>query len=257
MKTDWWSAESTDGRTVFEFRLTRDKRRDITGAVWVPAGPVKETLICFGHGASGNRYQPPIVDMASAFVERGFPVLSLDGPVHGLREVGGGGLQAFIPEFMRDDAVGDMAEEWHVAIDAAREHIGGGTQTIAYFGLSMGTLLGTQMLAERDDVAAAVLGLAGASEAQPHGPALLQAAAQIDAPILFLMQMQDEMIQSDHALALFDRFASSDKRLHAHPGQHAYIAREEIDFAVKFIVSRMDGPHTAPEIIEIADYDND
>ena len=257
MKTDWWSPESKDDRVVLEFRLTRNERRDITGAVWVPAGRVKETLICFGHGASGNRYQPPIVDMASAFVERGYPILSLDGPVHGLREVGGGGLQAFIPEFMRDDAVSDMAEDWHVAIDAAREHIGGGAQAIAYFGLSMGTLLGTQMLAERDDVIAAVLGLAGASETQPHGPALLEAATQITAPILFLMQMQDEMIQRNHALALFDCFASSDKRLHAHPGQHAYIAREEIDFAVKFIVSRIDGPLEPPEIIEIADYDND
>ena len=257
MQIDWWPAKTPRGDDVTEFRITRQGARDITGTVWQPNDAVKDTLICFGHGASGDRYQAPIQDMAARFIKLGFPVLSLDGPVHGLRQVGEGGLTAFLPEFVRDEAVTDMAAEWHIAIDAARKYISGGARAIAYFGLSMGTLLGTQMLATRDDVAAVVLGLAGASEAQPHGPALLEAATQITAPILFLVQMQDEMIQRDHALALFDRFASSDKRLHAHPGQHAYIAREEIDFAVKFIASRADGALDAPEIVEIADYDND
>ena len=122
------------------------------------------------------------------------------------------------------------------------------------FGLSMGTLLGTPMLAERDDVCAAVLGLAGTSPEQPHGKALAEAAAAIDAPLLFLMQMQDEMIQREHALALFDGFASPDKRLHAHPGRHAYLAREEMDYALAFILSHAEGEARPRELIEIADY---
>ncbi len=49
------------------------------------------TLMLFGHGASGDRYQAPICHLAERFVsEAQVPVLSLDGPVHGLRQVGPG-----------------------------------------------------------------------------------------------------------------------------------------------------------------------
>lgn len=254
MSLDWWDTTAPDGQAVAEFRISRDGRRDITGAVWQGDGAPKDVLICFGHGASGDRFQPPIAEMAATLAQCGYPVLSLDGPVHGLREVDGGGLQAFIPEFMRDGSVDDMAAEWHLAIDRIRKKIGGGKRALAYFGLSMGTLLGTQMLAERDDVCAAVLGLAGTSPEQPNGQASARAAAAIDAPLLFLMQMQDEMIQPAHAMALFDGFASADKRLHAYPGRHAYLAREEMEHALEFILSHAEGRARPRDIIEIADY---
>ena len=82
------------------------------------------TLICLGHGASGDRYQPPICSLAARFVkEAKFPVLSLDGPVHGLRQVGDSGRTAFFPEFERDGCMEDMTDEWTCAVSETQARI--------------------------------------------------------------------------------------------------------------------------------------
>ncbi|MEG9862414.1 MAG: hypothetical protein V6Z81_08045 [Parvularculales bacterium] len=255
MQIDWWETKAPDGEHVQEFRINRSGKRDITGAVWLPETALKDTLICFGHGASGDRFQVPICSMASHFAKHGYPVLSLDGPVHGLRQVDDGGLAAFIPEFLRHEAVNEMVEEWHVGIDVVRKELKGGRAGLAYFGLSMGTLLGTQMLAERDDLRVAVLGLAGLSAKLPHGPALLESAERVHAPLLFVMQLEDEMIDRDHALALFDSFGSSNKRLHANPGLHANITQEEVDFALDFMRTYVEKNKKTPDAIQIANYE--
>ena len=84
-RIQWNTATDPGGASTREFRIIRDGKRDITGALWLPEMTGKrDTLICFGHGASGDRYQRPICYLAARFVkETGLPVLSLDGPVHG------------------------------------------------------------------------------------------------------------------------------------------------------------------------------
>ncbi len=78
---EWNDAVDSNGLTTREFRITGDDARDVTGSVWLPAESSKaDTLMCFGHGASGNRYQAPICDLAGRFItEAGIPVLSIDG----------------------------------------------------------------------------------------------------------------------------------------------------------------------------------
>ena len=106
----WTDAKDTRDNATKEFRIRRDGMRDITGALWLPDAPVEgKTLICCGHGASGNRYQAPISDLAERFVDANLPVLSLDGPVHGLRQVGDGGRTAFFPEYQRDNSLIDLS----------------------------------------------------------------------------------------------------------------------------------------------------
>ncbi|MCB1693628.1 MAG: dienelactone hydrolase family protein [Pseudomonadales bacterium] len=240
---EWNEATDTSGNPTREFRITREGKRDITGAVWLPAGkPASQTLMCFGHGASGDRYQAPICHLAHRFVtEANLPVLSLDGPVHGLRQVGEGGRTAFFPEFRRDEALTDMTEEWSVAIDAAQALPEIGKGKLAYFGLSMGSIFGIPLVASRDDVVVATLGLFGIQDNFPHGDEFVAAAQKITCPILFLMQLEDELFNREGYLKVFDLFASKDKRIHANPGLHPQIPSEEIGFAFEFLVSHIEG----------------
>ncbi len=243
MKIDWNDATDSRGNVTREFRLVREGKRDITGAVWLPATLTPgSTLMCFGHGASGDRYQSPIPQLATRFVkEAGLPVLSLDGPVHGLRQVGDGGRTAFFPEFVRESAITDMTEEWQVAVSEIQQLPEIGVGPLAYFGLSMGSIFGIPFVASRSDVTVATLGLIGVASDFPHDEELMQASAQIDMPVLFLMQLEDELFTREGYLKVFDAFPSNDKRLHANPGLHPEVPAEELDFAFEFLVGYIQG----------------
>jgi hypothetical protein len=105
--TKWQNTTDAAGNGTREFVIESIERRTVTGALWLPQDPGLSrpgrarpgestpgqfnTLMLFGHGASGDRYQAPICHLAERFVsEAQVPVLSLDGPVHGLRQVGPG-----------------------------------------------------------------------------------------------------------------------------------------------------------------------
>ena len=108
-----------------DFRLSGGTR-PVTGALWLPEQDGADTpLVLCGHGASGDRYQAPLPHLARRFVsEYAFAVLAIDGPVHGLRQVGEGGRVAFFAEMQRDGFIDDMVADWHGALDAARARFG-------------------------------------------------------------------------------------------------------------------------------------
>ncbi len=242
---EWQDTTDSLGNPTREFRITNDDARDVTGAIWLPKQRVNKTedgsadtsrLICCGHGASGDRYQAPIPYLANRFVnETGSPVLSLDGPVHGLRQTGEGGRKAFFPEFQREDALKDMTRDWHLAIAAAQTLPAIEGQELAYFGLSMGSIFGFPLIASREDFGLAVLGLFGIQDSFPHASEFLVAAQKISCPVLFLMQLEDELFNREGYLKAFDALASEDKRIHANPGLHPDVPQEEIDFAFEFL----------------------
>ena len=85
----------------------------MTGAVWQPANAGATTpIMLMGHGASGDRYQAPIPYLAERFVAAGVAVIAIDGPVHGLRQVGPGGRVAFGQEMAREGFQDDMVADW-------------------------------------------------------------------------------------------------------------------------------------------------
>ena len=232
----WWEATDAAGRSAREFRIQRPgTERPITGALWAPDGVTNEVpLVLFGHGASGDRYQAPICHLAGRLADVGCASLSIDGPVHGLRQVGPGGRAAFGDEMRRDGFVDDMVADWHAALDAAKGEVAVGE--MRYFGLSMGSIFGVPLLATLPEVTAAVLGLLGTTGAvAPLAERLAGDAAQIRCRLLFLMQLEDELFPRDGCLALFDAFASDDKRLHANPGLHPEVPAEEIDHAFNML----------------------
>ncbi len=247
----WSDAKDSKHNTTREFRVQRVGMRDITGALWLPKAGAGKTLICCGHGASGDRYQAPISHLAERFVSAGLAVLSLDGPVHGLRQVGDGGRGAFFPEYQRDNSLIDMTNEWACVVELVKAETG--ISNLAYFGLSMGSLFGIPFIASRADVRVAAIGLMGVEADFPHGETLLADAARIECPILFLMQLEDELFSRQGCLDVFDAFASKDKRLHANPGLHPEVPEEEINFTFEFMLAHINGSQPKKTVNIISD----
>ena len=215
----------------------------MTAALWQHRdGEAGAPLVCFGHGASGDRFQQPIPWLVKRLVgEHGFIGLSIDGPVHGRRQSGDGGRGAFWPEWERPGTVEDMTADWQQAVDFVQSDAGVGTGPVGYWGLSMGSIYGVPFVASERRVTAAVLGLMGITGPDHYRPLLTAAAEKIDIPILFIMQLEDELFTRAECLALFDAFGTADKRLHANAGLHPDVPLEELEHAVDFLVAGLTG----------------
>ena len=241
MNIEW--RETNDGakHATVDFIATGAGERPRTGAIWLPTTEPSGALVACGHGASGDRYQAPIPYLAGKLVKQGHIIVSIDGPVHGLRQVGPGGREAFGQEMRRDQMTDDMNADWDFAIELAKSKSTVPLDRMAYFGLSMGSIFGIPMLAAGAGgipVRCATLGLLG-SQGLGHriGSRLLDDAAKLTFPLLVLMQLEDELFSREGYLALFDAFGSSDKRIHAHPGLHAAVPGEEMRASFEFMNS--------------------
>jgi len=125
-----------------------------------------------------------------------------------------------------------MIADWNSAIDETKTRFQGAGVKLAYYGLSMGSIFGIPLIAARGDIDIAVLGLLGTTGAVEHlRDSLLAAAPKVTCPLLFLMQLEDELFDRMGYLELFDALGSTNKRLHANPGLHPDITREEVNAA--------------------------
>lgn len=244
-----WIGDKTDasGAVVREFTIEGGER-PVTGVLWRPPSPTPGApLVCYGHGASGDRHQRPIPRLARALAARhGFFGLALDGPVHGRRQVGPGGREAFWPEWGREGTVEEMTRDWRLALRLVSLEPEVGIGPVGYYGLSMGTIYGAPFVAAEPRIEVAVLGLMGiVSKPEHYRPTIEAAAKRIACPLFFLWQLEDELFSREECLALFDAFASEDKRLHANPGLHPNVPVEELDYAVDFLAGVLTG--TRPE----------
>ena len=243
-RIDWHDATDPNKRTTREFSAESEEGRRRTGALWIPDGETCRSLIAFGHGASGDRYQAPIPYLAGKFIRVGFPALSIDGPVHGLRQVGEGGRIAFGEEMRRDRMIDDMVDDWQFAIELSKQVIEQKLLDMAYFGLSMGSIFGIPLIANEDrglPVSAATLGLLGSQGLGKRlGERISADAAKVTCPTLFLMQLEDELFNREGYLDLFDAIASKDKRIHANPGLHPEVPGFEMRFAFEFLLNHLE-----------------
>jgi len=228
-----------------EFDLRRGDRL-VSGVLWQPDGAEPGApLVCCGHGASGDRHQAPIPWLARRLAgEHGCFVLSIDGPVHGRRLVPPGGREAFWPEWRREGSVEDMIADWRTALDFVQDRPEVGRGPVGYWGLSMGTIYGAPLVAAEPRIGVAVLGLMGITGPDHYRPRISAAAAAITCPVLFLVQLEDELFGRDEYLALFDALGSTDKRLHANPGLHPAVPVEELHHSIEFLVTRLRGGAT-------------
>lgn len=251
MTVNWQDATDAHGVSTREFTIATDRGRPVTGAIWHSDTP-SEILMCFGHGASGDRYQSPICDLAARFQAEGIPSISIDGPVHGLRRVEPGGREALMKEMQSPTVFSDMVDDWNIAIQTAKAQPGWKDLKLTYFGLSMGSIFGIPFVAQRDDVIAATLGLLGTRD-NGFGNTINAAAEKIDIPIRFIMQLEDELFDRESCLALFDRFATTHKAMGANPGLHPEVPSDEIDAAFDFLMRHITGNDTRKVTNIIAD----
>lgn len=245
LEVDWSRAEDPRGNPTLEYRFQRENGRFVSGCLWLPMKSIQQsTLMSFGHGASGDRYQIPIPYLAHKLSEKGIASLSMDGPVHGLRQKGEGGRKELSKEMRRSDLIEDMVLDWRASVQATETKMGFLCEKFGYFGLSMGSIFGIPYLAQRirdnDPVTVCTLGLLGTTGAvSVLSQRLKQDASLLDAPTLFLMQLEDELFPRDGYLELFDALGSNDKRIHANPGPHPAVPAEEIEFCHDFVLDHL------------------
>lgn len=219
----------TSSNGVIERDFTLD---EITGVLWSPAsGSGGGPLILMGHGGGMHKRAPGLVARAHHCVTAGgFTVAAIDAPGHGdrprnaqderwvaaLRQAREAGqpIGPIVVEY--NSSLAERAvPEWQATIDAlqALPEIGADTQ-IGCGGLTLGTAIGLRLTAIEPRIGAAVFGAVWAYDS------LVAAARQVTVPIEFLLPWDDEYIDRQSGLALFDAFASKDKTLRAFPGGH-------------------------------------
>jgi pimeloyl-ACP methyl ester carboxylesterase len=227
------------------------------GVLWSPAsGSERAPLVLIGHGGGRDKRAPAVVGRAHRIVTGcGFNVAAIDAPGHGdrprtahdeqeialLRQATAAG-EPVGPIVERYNA--HLAEravpEWQAALDALQERpeIGAGGP-VGYFGLNMGTAIGVPLTAAEPRIGAAVFG-------QFWPGSLVEAARRITLPIEFVLQWDDEHIDRQSGLALFDAFASKEKTLHANSGRHKEVPRFEAESATRFFARHLGEALTSP-----------
>jgi dienelactone hydrolase len=68
---------------------------------------------------------------------------------------------------------------------------------------------------------------------------LREAARQVTVPLQFLLQWDDEGVERQPTLDLFDAFGTREKTLHANLGGHAGVPWFEVDAAARFFARHL------------------
>jgi alpha-beta hydrolase superfamily lysophospholipase len=209
---------------------------DIPGVLWSPAsGSEHAPLVLMGHGGGLHKKTPGLVARAlDAVTTWGFTVAAIDAPGHGDRPRSTEDDQARA-EFRAAMTAGDTKRfeaasvgyttslaqravpEWQATLDALQQlpEIGADAPIGYGGGITLGTAIGVTLTAVEPRIAAAVFG--GGTFVYD---ALIEAAKRVTVPVQFLLPWDDEHVDRRSALALFDAFASTEKTLHANPGDH-------------------------------------
>jgi len=237
-----WKGDAATAREVTErgFEIIHDGRT-VPGIIWTPEETDSPSpVVLIGHGASGHKRQPHLLALARRLVRHhGIAAVAIDGPAHGDRVTADGELTADERRSaMRDGTViEDTITDWKATLDATQALPEIGVGQVGYWGLSMGTIFGLPFVAREPRVQAAVLGLMGTGGFM--GDTLLPYAADIRCPVLFLQQLDDELIPNETGVALYESLATGEKELHRNPGAHAAIPPAEFDHTEAFLAQHL------------------
>ena len=229
-----------DGVLEREFTLG-----EIPGVLWTPpAAPAP--LILSGHNGGLHKRHPRLVARARHHAaEHGFAVAAVDAPGHGdrpraaaddqhrtalRRAVEAGEPLDEIVDALVLPLVERAVPEWRTTLDAllALPEIGG---PVGYEGM---TAVGIRLAVAEPRVSAAVF------FGQGFVPgALREEARQVTLPLQLLLQWDDEGMERQPILDLFDAFGSREKTLHANTGGHAGTPWFEVDDAARFFARHL------------------
>ena len=229
---------------VSERRFDLDvEGRVVPALLWAPsegAGP--RPLVLLGHGATRHKRVDYLLALARRLVrDHGFACVAVDAPGHGDRRAAPADdltvFSEFLAEWSREGTVEDMLADWGATIQAVRSLDEVGDGPLGYWGLSMGTIYGVPLAAVEPRVQVAVFGLMGL--VGPTGSRLAADARRVTCPVTFLQQWDDSLLPRKEVLDLFDAIGSLDKRLHVHPGDHAAVPVEELEFSLGFLARHL------------------
>lgn len=228
------------GRNVAEqrFDVVCEGRR-VPAIMWQPASGNATGVVLQGHGGTGHKRMDYILSLARTLVRHhGIASISIDGPGHGDRGPGEATMseREFERAWASPTATADIVADWRAVLDAVLAEQESDLP-VGYFGLSMGTMMGVPVVAAEPRIRAAVLGLMGVWG--PNRAALEKAAPDVQVPVRFLAQWDDEIVPRDAVLDLFDRLGSPDKALRAHPGRHAAVPPHEIREVSTFLAGHL------------------
>ncbi|WP_028478934.1 hypothetical protein [Nocardia sp. CNY236] len=223
---------------------------EVPGVLFSPTSDCDHMpLVLMAHGGGQHKRAPGIVVRARHFVTTGgFTVAAIDAPGHGDRprtaefeqriavlqqalKAGEpiGSIIAGVHTYLAERAV----PEWTTTLDALQGLPQIGPEgPVGFWGIMQGTGIGVPLTAAEPRITAAVFGCLGPES-------LAEAAARISVPIEFLLQWDDELVDRESGLALFDAFASKDKTLHANAGGHFQVPRFEVDSASRFFTRNL------------------
>jgi dienelactone hydrolase len=236
------------GVTERRFDLEIEGQR-VPGIVWTPTGATgPRPLLLQGHGGIQHKRVENILSLARRMVRNhGWAVAAIDAPQHGDRitkeqaerarertvEAVRSG-RASAGRAMTDEQRQAMAKaarsvvgEWKATLDMLQTLPEIGTDgPVAYWGVSMGTRYGVPLIASEPRIKCAVLGLFGIG---PDADEFSADAGKIEIPLLFLFQLNDELMTPPAGLALFSAFGSKVKTMHINPGGHVAVPQFERD----------------------------
>jgi len=216
-----WTSEPTISRKVeeTEFKLNC-QGRSIPGILWRPEKQGENgRLALLGHGGTSHKRSDYILAVARWLARsHGIASIAIDGPGHGER-LETGQKPDFQTAWDAEETTANIVADWRASLDAVQDFLGQGP--VAYWGLSMGTMIGLPLLAQEPRIVVALLGLMGVWG--PNKKQLLEAAPKITCPLRFLLQWDDEIVPRERGLMLFDAIGSKNKALHAHPGLHSAV----------------------------------
>jgi len=218
---------------------------EIPGVLWTPrSGPAP--LILIGHNGGLHKRLPRLVARARHYAaEYGFAVVAVDAPGHGdrprsasdeqhradlRRAMEAGEPIDAIVDAMIVPLVDGVVPEWRTTLDAllSLPGIGG---PVGYEGM---TAVGIRLAVVEPRISAAVLFGQGLVPAT-----LREEARQVAVPLQFLLQWDDEGMERQPILDLFDAFGTREKTLHANLGGHAGTPWFEVDDAARFFTRHL------------------
>jgi hypothetical protein len=229
-----------DGVLEREFTLG-----EIPGVLWTPRS-ASARLILSGHNGGLHKRLPRLVARARHYAaEYGFAVAAIDAPGHGDRPRSAVDEQARA-DLRRALAAGQPVDEiiegfivplveravpeWQATLDAllSLADIGG---PVGYEGM---TAIGIRLAVVEPRISAVNF------FAQGFVPGTLRGEApQVTIPLQFLMQWDDEGMERQPVLDLFDAFGTREKTLHANLGGHAGVPWFEVDDGARFFTRHL------------------
>ena len=231
---------ASDG--IVERTFTLD---DITGVIWSSESAERTPLILSGHSGGMHKKAPGLVANAHHLVStRGYTVAAIDAPGHGERprnaqdqkwadaiheaRESGQTIAPIVAEY-NASLVERTVPEWRTTIDALQGLSDIGTDVpIGYGAMTLGVAIGSTLATVEPRIRAAAFGPVLVYDR------LVDTARRIDIPVDFTIAWDDEYIDHNDGIALFDACGSTEKSLHACPGTHTRMRGADPDRVGRF-----------------------